>query len=74
MTVWVVLTVGLILGLAHAVYVYPVAMVRDGDSVNRPSATTHVAWTFLLWVLLGFYVIGLWLIGSVLYLLLKAFR
>lgn len=73
---WVVLTVGLILGLAHAAYVYPVVMVREGeiDPVKRPSAISYVAWTLLLWIVFGFYVIGIWLIGSVLYLLFKAFR
>jgi len=64
--------VGVLLGLAHAAYVFRI--VTNGVSTNHPRAIYFTVWTFALWVLFGPYVLVLWMVGVLLYLIFKAFR
>lgn len=67
---------GLMAGLAHAVYVYRiVASEGETKSTSRPGVALYYAlWTVLLWVLFGSYLLLLWLLGGVLYLAGKRWR
>ena len=68
--------IGVVLGLAHATYVFKVVANGNspGASSNNTSAVYFAIWTFGLWVLFGVSVLVMWVIGVVLYLVFKAFR
>lgn len=76
MLVWVGTLVGVVLGVAHAVYVYRVAAqgASAESSPDQARGVYYAVWTVLLWVLLGSYVVILWLAGIAVYLVFKAFR
>ena len=66
-------TVGLIIGLVHAGYVYlqrtkedPQKLVEHPVKV-RVNAVYFAVWTLALWVAFGSYVFNLWLISVVIY-------
>lgn len=73
---WAGSVVGVLLGLAHAAYVYRV--VANGMSLdaepNHARGIYFAIWTFLLWILFGSYVLILWLAGVLFYVIFKAFR
>lgn len=76
MLVWVGTIVGVVLGIAHAVYVYRV-VANDlplDASPAQPRGIYYAVWTALLWFVLGTYVVVLWLAGIVMYVVFKAFR
>ncbi len=70
------ITVGALLGLAHATYIFKTVAnnVPSGVSTNYPRAIYFAAWTFGLWILFAPYVLVLWIVGVLLYLIFKAFR
>ena len=76
MVMWAGSAVGLLLGLAHAAYVYRVVAngVPLGAKSGHARGSYFTLWTLGLWILLGSYVLVLWLTGVVLYLVFKAFR
>ena len=75
MLVWVGTLVGVILGAAHAVYVYRVvARGATGVSNSQVRGVYYASWTVLLWLLLGSYVVALWLAGAATYVLFRSFR
>ncbi len=67
------LMLGVMFGLAHAIYVYSVV----GSSGTTDEACNHTAgiyaalWTLALWILFGTYLLLMWSIGAVLYLLFR---
>ena len=76
MLVWVGTIVGVVLGVAHAVYVYRV-VAHGVPALPQPDQIRgiyYAFWTVLLWTLLGSYVFILWLVGTAMYLMFKAFR
>ena len=76
MVIWAGSVVGVLLGLAHAAYVYRVVAygVSAGAEPNHVHGFYFALWTFGLWLLFGSYVLILWLIGVLLYTIFKAFR
>ena len=76
MILWAGSLVGVLLGLAHAAYVYRVAAqaVPVGAEPNHTRGLYFALWTFGLWLVFGSYVLILWLIGVLLYTIFKAFR
>lgn len=68
--------VGVICGLAHALYVYRVTTPSSaGDSPPGGVPPIYYAlWTLALWVLFGTYVLVLWAVGLLVYIVFKAFR
>ena len=76
MLVWVGTLVGVILGVAHAAYVYRVTANAGsaGTPPDQARGINFAIWTVLLWILLGSYVVVLWAAGAVLWLVFKAIR
>ena len=76
MVLWAGSVVGVLLGLAHAAYVYRVIANETpaGTAPNHTRGLYFALWTFGLWIIFGSYVLVLWLAGVVLYLIFKAFR
>ena len=76
MVMWAGSAVGVLLGLAHAAYVYRVVAhgVPVGAEPNHARGIYFALWTFGLWLLFSSYVLILWLIGVLLYTIFKAFR
>lgn len=67
---------GVICGLAHALYVYR-ATSRSSISDPRTGFThpiIYALWTLGLWVVFGTYVLVLWAVGLLFYVVFKAFR
>jgi hypothetical protein len=64
-------TLGAVIGLAHAVYIFNVVI----HSSEKPLLAIFFAiWTLGLWIVFGFYVVSLWVIGTIAYVIFKAFR
>lgn len=76
MVMWAGSMVGVLLGLAHAVYVYRVVDngAHAGAWPKHVRGLYFALWTLGLWILFGSYVLILWLAGVVLYIIFKAFR
>ena len=68
--------VGIICGVAHALYVYRVMAVsaKREDRTGRSDPAIYALWTLGLWIVFGTYVLVLWVIGLVFYLVFKGFR
>ena len=77
---WISTALALIIGLAHAVYVYRQeigefrsVLVRHPLAI-RWRAIYHAFWTLLLWSILGTTVVFYWAIALVPYLIAKGIR
>ena len=68
---WTGSTLGAVIGLAHAVYVFNVLT----NSSQKPLLPIYFAtWTLGLWIVFGVYVLSLWVVGAIAYVIFKAFR
>jgi hypothetical protein len=76
MVMWAGSAVGVLIGLAHAAYVYRIVAIGTPADMgpNHARGVCYAIWTVLLWALFGSYIVVLWLVGIVLYLVFKAFR
>ena len=76
MIIWAGSIVGLLLGLAHAVYVFrAVASSEPANSgPNYTRGAYYAIWVLGLWILSGTYILVLWLAGVLFYLMFKVFR
>ena len=76
MIIWAGSVVGVLLGLAHAAYIYRVVAHEFpvDDEPNHVRGIYFALWTFGLWALFGSYVLILWLVGVSFYTIFKAFR
>lgn len=75
--IWISTVLAIILGLAHAVYVYRQEIGEFRAALGRHPlavrwrASYHAIWTMLLWLLLGATVLLYWAIALVPYLIAK---
>lgn len=78
--IWIGTVLAIIIGLAHAVYVYRQeigefrAVLGHHPVAIRLRASYQVLWTLLLWLLLGATVVFYWAIALVPYLIAKIIR
>ena len=61
---WVGTILGAAVGLAHAIYLWRVAMQ---EANNRSTAIYRGVWAIGLWTLFGIYVLVLWIVGVIAY-------
>lgn len=78
--IWIGTVLAIILGLAHAVYVYRQEICESRAVLGRHPlavrwrASYHAIWTMLLWLLLGATVVFYWAIALVPFLIAKIIR
>lgn len=73
-------SVGTLIGVFHAVYVYRHAVreapatLREHPVMTRIKAGYHALWTLLLWVVFGSYVLSLWMVSVIVYTACKGVK